>query len=91
MSGNVSGSIMSNNVVHHFFQHGFVVHGSHNVHYKDNVEYEIFGHCYMIEDAIETGNFYEHNLAMNIQLPNVLIFGENDNEASGFWISNPQN
>ena len=91
MSGNVSGSIMSKNVVHHSFQHSFVVHGNHNVHCKDNVEYETFGHCYMIKNAIETGNFYKHNLAMNIQLLDVLIFGENNNEASRFWISNPQN
>ena len=91
MCGDVSGSIVSKNVVHHSNQRGYVVHGTHNVHYKDNVAYEIFGHCFFIEDGVETGNLYEHNLAMVIRKPQILIPDENDNEPSAFWISNPQN
>jgi len=91
MSGDVSGSIVSKNVVHHSNQRGFVVHGSHNVYYKDNVGYEIFGHCFMIEDGIETGNIYKHNLAMGVRVPNTIISGENDDHPSAFWISNPKN
>jgi len=91
MSGDVSGSVVSKNVVHHSNQRGYVVHGSHNIHYKNNVAYEVFGHCFMIEDGIESGNFFDHNLAMGIRKPSIPLYGENDDEASAFWISNPKN
>jgi len=91
MSFDVTGSIVSKNVIHHSNQRGFVAHGTHNIQFKDNVAYEIFGHCFMLEDGIEHGNLFKHNLVMSVKIPNGTIQGENDDEPSAFWISNPQN
>eukprot|EP00592_Proboscia_alata_P025355 CAMPEP_0194445784 /NCGR_PEP_ID=MMETSP0176-20130528/128058_1 /TAXON_ID=216777 /ORGANISM="Proboscia alata, Strain PI-D3" /LENGTH=1683 /DNA_ID=CAMNT_0039272393 /DNA_START=372 /DNA_END=5422 /DNA_ORIENTATION=+ len=91
MSGDVSGSIISKNVVHHSNQRGFVIHSSHNVQLVDNVAFEIFGHCYFTEDGIETGNIFKHNLGAVIRMPANIIPNENDHSPAVFWITNPNN
>jgi len=91
MCGDASGSILSKNVVHHSNQRCYVVHGSHNVKIVDNVAFEVFGHCYFTEDGIETGNSFEHNLGASVRKPANLISGENDDNPSVFWITNPEN
>jgi len=60
MSGNVLGSILFKNVVHHSNQREFVVHVTHNVDILDNATFEVFGHYYFEEDGIETGNTFPH-------------------------------
>jgi hypothetical protein len=49
MSDNCEGSLVKSNVVRESNQRCFVVHGSHNLTLEDNVAYDTFGHCYMVE------------------------------------------
>jgi len=93
LCGDVSGSIISKNVVRASNQRGYVVHGSHNAYFFDNVAFEVAGHCYFLEDGIETGNTFERNLGADIHAPAITIPGDDakDEEASVFWISNPNN
>ncbi len=40
------------------------MHGTNNLRIQNNVTYNTVGHCYFMEDAVETGNQFIHNLAM---------------------------
>jgi hypothetical protein len=40
------------------------VHGTNNVRVENNVAFNTVGHCYFLEDAVETGNQFIHNLGM---------------------------
>jgi cell migration-inducing and hyaluronan-binding protein len=40
------------------------VHGTHNLSVENNVTYNNVGHCFFLEDGIETGNQYVHNLGI---------------------------
>ena len=91
MCDDVSGSMISKNVVHHSNQRGFVIHNSHNIQVVDNVAFEIFGHCYFTEDGIETGNVFDHNLGAVIRTPVNGLPDENDDTPAVFWITNANN
>ncbi len=43
------------------------VHGTNFVHVENNVTYNIVGHCFFLEDGIEHGNEFVHNLAIQIK------------------------
>ncbi|MDQ3230845.1 MAG: hypothetical protein M3Q07_03410, partial [Pseudobdellovibrionaceae bacterium] len=59
------------------------VHGSNNGTVSKNVAYDVFGHCYYLEDGTEVGNEFSHNLAARIK-----IMGSTD-EASLNVINTP--
>jgi hypothetical protein len=40
------------------------VHGTNNLRIENNVTYNTVGHCFFLEDGIETGNQYVRNLAI---------------------------
>jgi cell migration-inducing and hyaluronan-binding protein len=40
------------------------VHGTHNLRVENNVTYNTVGHCFFLEDGIETGNWFVRNLAI---------------------------
>src|SRR5690606_5931009 len=40
------------------------VHGTHNLRIENNVTYNTVGHCFFLEDGIETGNQFVKNLAI---------------------------
>jgi cell migration-inducing and hyaluronan-binding protein len=40
------------------------VHGTHNLRVENNVTYNTVGHCFFLEDGIETGNQFVRNLAI---------------------------
>jgi cell migration-inducing and hyaluronan-binding protein len=40
------------------------VHGTNNLQVENNVTYNTVGHCFFLEDGIETGNQYIRNLAI---------------------------
>lgn len=90
MSGDVSGSVVSKNVVRNSNQRCFVVHGSHNVLVEDNVAYDTFGHCYILEDGGETGNTFAYNLGAKTK-KQIHSIGASDHEANTFWITNAEN
>jgi len=92
-SGDVSGSVVTKNTIRHSHQRCVVVHGSDNVLVEDNVAYDNFGHCYILEDGIETGVSFLRNLGAQIDAPATLIpdNDETDDEPAIFWITNPKN
>ena len=92
-SGDVSGSVVAKNTIRHSHQRCVVVHGTDNVLVEDNVAYDNFGHCYILEEGIETGNSFLRNLGAQIDAPATLIpdNDETDDEPAIFWITNPMN
>jgi cell migration-inducing and hyaluronan-binding protein len=40
------------------------VHGTHNQRVENNVTYNNVGHCFFVEDGIESGNQLVHNLGI---------------------------
>ncbi|HEY1125395.1 MAG TPA: hypothetical protein VGE65_07160, partial [Sphingobium sp.] len=40
------------------------VHGTNNLRIQNNVTFNTVGHCYFLEDAVETGNQFVHNLGI---------------------------
>lgn len=92
MSGDVSGSIVSKNVVRDSNQRCYVMHGTDNAMIVDNVALNAFGHCYILEDGAETGNTFERNLAAQVDTqPFEKGIGSSDHDAASFWITNVQN
>lgn len=92
--GDVSGSVVRKNTIRKSHQRCIVVHGSNNLVVEDNVAFDSFGHCFIMEDGIETGNFFLRNLGAQIDAPVTLIANngpETDNENAIFWFTNPNN
>lgn len=91
---NVLGTVISKNTVRDSHQRCYVIHGTHNVTVTDNVAFDTFGHCYMVEDGFEQDNKFEFNIgARTKKMPSHMVLStvESDQFASTFWISNPNN
>ena len=93
MYGEGEGNVMSSNSIHNSFQRCVSVHGTMNMEVRDNVAYDIVGHCYFLEDGIEEGNLFERNVGALIKQfsDGDLELIESDRKPSVFWISNPNN
>jgi G8 domain len=62
--GDAKGEYIQNSSIHDSYSRCVTVHGTDNVRVENNVTYNTVGHCYFLEDGIETGNQFIHNLAM---------------------------
>jgi len=62
--GDAQGQYIENSAIHDTFSRCVTVHGTHNVRVQNNVAYNNVGHCYFMEDGIETGNQFVRNLGM---------------------------
>ena len=62
--GDVKGQYIRNAAIHDTFNRCVTVHGTHNVRVENNVTYNTVGHCFFLEDGIETGNEFVKNLAI---------------------------
>jgi len=94
MSENVPGSYVAKNTVRDSHQRCYVIHGSHNITMYENIAYNTFGHCFMVEDGFEQDNIFERNLGAltkNMPLDGLLSIAESDHLSATFWISNPNN
>jgi hypothetical protein len=58
------GQYIRNAAIHDTFNRCVTVHGTHNLQIENNVTYNTVGHCFFMEDGIETGNEFIHNLAI---------------------------
>jgi len=73
------------------------MHKTDNLLIEENVAFDTAGHCYMLEDGIETGNQFIRNLGAHTFAPGVIIpdsgfnGDESDGEPSTYWITNPSN
>jgi hypothetical protein len=62
--GDAKGQYVKNSAIHDTFNRCVTVHGTHNLRVENNVTYNNVGHCFFLEDGIETGNEFVHNLAI---------------------------
>jgi hypothetical protein len=58
------GQYIKNASIHDTFNRCVTVHGTHNLQVENNVTYNTVGHCFFLEDGIETGNQFVKNLAI---------------------------
>ncbi|MEJ0040251.1 MAG: G8 domain-containing protein [Gammaproteobacteria bacterium] len=58
------GQYVENSSIHDTYSRCVTVHGTNNVRVENNVTYNTVGHCFFLEDAVETGNQFVHNLGM---------------------------
>jgi hypothetical protein len=64
IEGDGQGQYIENSSIHDTYSRCVTVHGTNNLRIQNNVTYNTVGHCYFMEDAVETGNQFLHNLAM---------------------------
>jgi cell migration-inducing and hyaluronan-binding protein len=62
--GDAQGQYIQNSAIHDTFSRCVTVHGTHNARVENNVTFNNVGHCFFLEDAIETGNQFVHNLGI---------------------------
>ena len=62
--GEGKGQYIENSAIHDTYSRCVTVHGTNNVRVENNVAFNTVGHCYFLEDAVETGNQFIHNLGM---------------------------
>ncbi|HEX5108868.1 MAG TPA: hypothetical protein VFV95_10495, partial [Vicinamibacterales bacterium] len=58
---------IKNAAIHDTYNRCVTVHGTNDVRVENNVTYNIVGHCFFLEDGIEHGNEFVHNLAIQIK------------------------
>jgi len=62
--GDAKGQYIRNAAIHDTFNRCVTVHGTNNLQVENNVTYNTVGHCFFLEDGIESGNQYIRNLAI---------------------------
>ena len=62
--GDARGQYIRNAAIHDTYNRCVTVHGTNNLQVENNVTYNTVGHCFFLEDGIETGNQYIRNLAI---------------------------
>ncbi|WP_232427015.1 G8 domain-containing protein [Teredinibacter turnerae] len=100
--GDATGQYVENSSMHRSYNRCVTVHGTHNVRVENNVTYNTVGHCFFLEDGVETGNRFIANLGIltkchptracqpfNQGADDILL--PSDNSASTYWITNPDN
>src|SRR6187399_2058806 len=65
--GDAMGQYIKNASIHDTYNRCVTVHGTNDLRVENNVTYNIVGHCFFLEDGIEHGNEYVHNLAIQIK------------------------
>jgi G8 domain len=58
------GQYVRNASIHDTYNRCVTVHGTNDVQVENNVTYNTVGHCFFMEDGIEHGNQFVHNLAI---------------------------
>jgi cell migration-inducing and hyaluronan-binding protein len=62
--GDAKGQYIRNSAIHDTFNRCVTVHGTNNLRVENNVTYNTVGHCFFLEDGIETGNQFVRNLGI---------------------------
>ena len=58
------GQYIRNAAIHDTYNRCVTVHGTNYLQVENNVTYNTVGHCFFMEDGIEHGNQFVHNLAI---------------------------
>jgi len=64
LAGDGRGQYIQNSAIHDTYSRCVTVHGTDNVRVENNVTYNTVGHCFFLEDGIETGNQFVRNLGI---------------------------
>ena len=62
--GDAKGQYIKNAAIHDTYSRCVTVHGTNDLQVENNVTYNTVGHCFFMEDGIEHGNQFVHNLAI---------------------------
>ncbi|AKH44110.1 cell migration-inducing and hyaluronan-binding protein [Altererythrobacter atlanticus] len=62
--GEGAGQYIRNAAIHNTYSRCVTVHGTNNVRVENNVTFDTVGHCFFLEDAVETGNQFVRNLGI---------------------------
>ncbi len=62
--GDAKGQYIRNAAIHDTYNRCVTVHGTNYLQVENNVTYNNVGHCFFMEDGIEHGNEFVHNLAI---------------------------
>ena len=62
--GEGAGQYIRNSAIHDTYSRCVTVHGTNNVSVENNVTFNTVGHCFFLEDGIETGNRFVRNLGI---------------------------
>ena len=62
--GDGKGQYIKNASIHDTYNRCVTVHGTNDLQIENNVTFNTVGHCFFLEDGIEHGNQYVHNLAI---------------------------
>jgi len=62
--GDATGQYIKNSAIHDTYSRCVTVHGTDNLRIENNVTYNNVGHCFFLEDGIETGNEFVRNLGI---------------------------
>lgn len=85
---------VENSSIHHTFNKGMTVHGTHNLRIQNNVVFDHIGHGVFLEDGNETGHQIQGNLVFSTrrapETPAPSVVSDRRNVAS-FWIEHPNN
>lgn len=89
--GGASTATISRNAIVNSNSRCVVLAGVQGVTVEDNVAYNIFGHCYALEDGSETNNVFKKNLGAKIMRASVNAPPAKDHSPAVFLIKNPDN
>jgi cell migration-inducing and hyaluronan-binding protein len=64
LAGDGQGQYIQNSAIHDTYSRCVTVHGTDNVRVENNVTFNTVGHCFFLEDGIETGNQFVRNLGI---------------------------
>jgi cell migration-inducing and hyaluronan-binding protein len=82
------GQVVRGCSIHRSGNRCMTIHSTNNVLIENNICFDIVGHAYFLENAVEYGNKFFGNLGMMIRSGFVL---PSDAQPTVFWITNPNN
>ena len=62
--GDAQGQYIKNSAIHNTYNRCVTVHGTNYLDVENNVTYDNIGHCFFLEDGVEHGNQFVHNLGI---------------------------
>ena len=62
--GDAPGQYIKNSAIHDTYSRCVTVHGTNDLDIENNVTYNNIGHCFFLEDGVEHGNQFVHNLGI---------------------------
>lgn len=92
LMGSAPASYLRDSSVHHSANRCVTVHGTLDALVANVVAHDSQGHCFFMEDGVETGNRFYCNLGMGTRKPaDGKRLLDSDQTPATFWISNPTN